>query len=121
MAYTNNTVATLINIVVISAYELLIIIAATYKVPNKGWALFTVLDTQYCIHSGLLGIITSENSVSERLSLPKVIEQGTGRGCIHTLGSLVPEHVALTTVPDGLLDDDFAVNKIQIQPCLGTL
>ena len=57
-----------------------------------------------------------------RLShLPKVIEQGTGRGCIQTLGSLVPEHVALTTVLDGLLDDDFAVNKIQIQPSLGTL
>ena len=53
--------------------------------------------------------------------MPKVIEQGTGRGCIQTLGSLVPEHVALTTVLDGLLDDDFAVNKIQIQPCLGTL
>ena len=57
-----------------------------------------------------------------RLShLPKVIQQGTGRGCIQTLGSLVPEHVALTTVLDGLFDDDFAVNKIQIQPCLGTL
>ena len=87
MAYTNNTVATLINIVVISAYELLIIIAATYKVPNKGWALFPVLDTQYCIHSGLLGIITSENSVSERLSLPKVTQADSGGAGVQTQDS----------------------------------
>ena len=40
-----------INIVVINACELLIIRATTYKVPNKGWALFYVLDVQCCIHS----------------------------------------------------------------------
>lgn len=87
MAYTNNDVATLINIVVISAYELLIIIAATYKVPNKGWALFTVLDVQYCIRSGLLGIITSENSGSERLSLPKVTQVDSGGAGVQTQDS----------------------------------
>ena len=62
LAHTNDTVATLINIVVISAYELLIIIATTYEVPNKGWALFCVLHVQCCTHSSnLLGMITSEN------------------------------------------------------------
>lgn len=62
LAHTNDKVATLINIVVVNAYELLIIIAATYSVPNEGWVLFCVLDVQYCIRSSnLLGMITSEN------------------------------------------------------------
>lgn len=55
MAHPNDDVATLIN-VVINAYELFIIIATTYRVPNKGWAL------SYCIRSSSqLGRITSEN------------------------------------------------------------
>lgn len=62
LAHTNDNIATLINIVVINAYELLIIVTTTYRMPNKGWALFCALDIQYCIRSSsLLGMIISEN------------------------------------------------------------
>lgn len=61
LIHTNDDVAILISIV-INTYGLLIIIATTYRVPNEGWALFCVLDAQYCIRSSSqLGMITSEN------------------------------------------------------------
>ena len=51
----------LIN-VVLNAYELFIIIATTYRVPNKGRASFCVLDVQYCNRSSSqLGRVTSES------------------------------------------------------------
>ena len=53
--------------------------------PNKGWALFAVLDIQYCIRSGLLGIITLENSGLERLSLPKITQVDSGGAGVQTL------------------------------------
>lgn len=61
LAHTNDDVVTLIN-VVINAYELFIVIGTTYGVPNEGWALFCVLDVQYCVRSSSqLGRATSEN------------------------------------------------------------
>ena len=55
--------------------------------PNKGWALFAVLDIQYCIRSGLLGIITLENSGLERLSLPKITQVDSGGAGVQTQDS----------------------------------